>query len=139
MRTRLTDRNINTRLPATGTIELWDAVVPGLHLRIHAGGRRTYAVMTRIFDAAKGKPIQIRKRIGTTDTHRLSEAREAARGILRDAARDIDPRKSERRERREAHKARQDTFAAIAEMYMTERGGKRKSGTELQRKLDVDI
>ena len=72
MRTRLTDRNINTRLPASGTIELWDVVVPGLHLRIHAGGRRTYSLMTRVFDAAKGRRVQIRKRIGTTDTHKLS-------------------------------------------------------------------
>ena len=54
-------------------------------------------------------------------------------------ARDIDPRETERVERRAAQKAKRDTFAAIAEMYMKERGSKRKSGIELQRKLDVDI
>ena len=132
-RQRLTDRSINRKPPASGQIEIWDTVVPGFGLRVSYGGKRTFFVMTRI----NGR--QVRRTAGTTTTHSLAEAREAARNILRDAAKGIDLKDRERIERREAQKARQDTFAAIAELYMQERGSKRKSGTELQRKLKKDI
>lgn len=133
MRARLTDRNINRKPPATGQLEIWDTVLPGFALRVSYGGKRTWFVMTRI----NGK--QRRLRIGGADLMGLAEAREKARDMMRDAARGIDPEEKERTARREAHTARRDTFAEIAGLYMAEIGGKRKSGPELQRKLDRDI
>ena len=132
-RQRLTDRSINRKPPASGQIEIWDSVVPGFGLRISYGGKRTYCIMTRI----NGR--QVRRTVATTATHTLAEAREAARDMLRDAAKGIDSKDCERIERREAQKARRDTFGAIAALYMQEHGSKRKSGGELQRKLDKDI
>ncbi len=89
----LTDRAIKRKPPATGILELWDTVVPGLALRIGYGGRRTYTVTTRI----NGR--QIRRKVGTTATHKLSQAREAARDILYHAARGLDPYGKEARAR----------------------------------------
>lgn len=132
-RQRLTDRSINRKPPASGQIEIWDSVVPGFGLRISYGGKRTYCVMTRI------NGHQVRRTVGTTVTHTLAEAREAARDILRDAAKGIDTKDRERIERREAQKGQQNTFDAIAALYMQEHASKRKSGDELQRKLDKDI
>ncbi len=133
MRTKLTDRNVNRKPPAKGQLEMWDTVLPGFGLRISYGGKRAYFIMARI----NGK--QRRLSVGNAALIGLAEAREKARDMMRDAARGIDPNERERIERREAHKARQDTFAAMAELYMTEHGSKRKSGGEMQRKLDVDI
>ncbi len=81
----LTDRAIKRKPPDTGILELWDTVVPGLALRIGYGGKRTYTVTTRI----NGR--QVRRKVGTTATHKLTEAREAARDVLRNAALGLDP------------------------------------------------
>ena len=133
MRTKLTDRNIKRKPPATGQLELWDTALPGFGLRISYGGRKTYFCMTRI----NGK--QRRLTVGNAALIGLAEARDAAREMMRNAARGIDPKEQERIAQREAQKARQETFGSIAALYMQEHGSKRKSGVELQRKLDRDI
>ena len=81
---KLTDTTIKRKKPTKGTLELWDTVVPGLALRIGYGGRRSYCVTTRI----NGR--QVRRTIGTTVTHTLAQARNAARNVLLDAAKGID-------------------------------------------------
>ena len=133
MRTKLTDRSVNRKTPATGQIEMWDTVLPGFGLRISYGGKRTYFVMVRI----DGR--QRRLTVGNAALIGLAEARDAAREMMRNAAKGIDPKERERIARREAQKARQETFGSIAALYMQEHGSKRKSGVELQRKLDRDI
>ena len=130
---RLTDRSINRKPPASGQIEIWDSVVPGFGLRISYGGKRTYFVMTRIHGR------QVRRTVGTTTTHKLAEAREAARDILRDAARGIDPKDREAQERREAARAKRGTFGAVAKDFMDERTGHLRRADEYQRKLDKDL
>ena len=82
---KLTSRSLACKPPLTGTLELWDTVVPGLALRVSYGGTRSWSVMTRL----NGKR-QIRRKIGTVATHSLAEAREAARDVIRDAAKGID-------------------------------------------------
>ena len=133
MRTKLTDRNVNRKPPESGQIEMWDTTLPGFGIRIGHGGKRTYNVMVRINGKQRRVTVANAKLIG------LAESREKAREIMRDAARGIDPVERERIDRREAQKTGQRTFAAIAEMYMQEKGSKRKSAGELQRKLDREI
>ena len=133
MKARITQKTLTRRPPASGQVEVWDTALPGFGLRINAGGRKTYFIMTRI----NGK--QRRLTVGNAELTALADARDKAREMMRDAARGIDPAERERIERREAQKARQDTFAAVAAQYMQEHGGKLKSGAEIQRKLDVDI
>ena len=112
---------------------MWDTVLPGFGLRISYGGKRAYFIMVRI----DGR--QRRLTVGNAALIGLAEARDAAREMMRNAARGIDPKEQERVAQREAQKARQETFAVIAALYMQEHGSKRKSGVELQRKLDKDI
>ncbi len=85
----LTSRAINRKPPKEGTLEMWDTVMPGLHLRIGYGGRKTYSVTTRLYRVGE-KPKQIRRSVGTTVTHTLAEARDAARDFIREAAKGND-------------------------------------------------
>jgi integrase len=120
----LTDRSIRRKPPATGTLELWDTIVPGLALRIHAGGRRSYCVTTRL--ATTGK--QIRRTLGTTATHSIREAREAARGVIHDAARGIDSgskavqREGVRQAQVAAERAEANSFRTVVESYLADTG-----------------
>jgi integrase len=72
--------------------------------------------------------------------------------MLRDAAKDIDPKEAEKAAGRDAERSRARTFRAVAEEYMDLPSPKKKNtpqaklprkelsgGPELQRKLDVDI
>lgn len=134
MKATITERTLTRKYREGGDNEVWDTVVPGLCLRI-GKRRRTYSVTTRI----DGR--QIRRKVGTTDTvESISDARDAARCILRNAAKGIDPEEAERAAKREAERNRARTFRVVADEFMTKpsRAGLR-SRDELQRKLDRDI
>ena len=136
----LTDAVTKRKAPASGTLELWDTVVPGLALRVHSGGKRSYCVTTRI----NGR--QVRRTIGSTATHTLAEARGEARGIIKDAARGIDSAsKAARQEaawqaRREAERASANTFRSVAEAYIADPGrhgaARNKSKRLIERSLE---
>lgn len=136
MRTNLTDRAIKRKAPATGTMELWDQLLPGFGLRI-GKKRRTYFVMGRVEKRAKIK--QIRRTVGSTVELTLAEARSKARGMLADFQRGVDPKDAEKVARRQAELARRNTFAAVAEGFMEERAKHLRTRDEYRRKLDVDI
>ena len=132
----LTDISIRRKPPTRGTLELWDAVMPGLALRIHSGGRRSYCVTTRL--AGTGK--QIRRTIGTVDTHSLAEAREAARAVIRDAGQGIDSasrqalKEAARQKQREAERAKAGSVRATVDAYLAD-PGKGGGATLKSRKL----
>ena len=113
---KLTTRSLAVKPPASGTLELWDKVVPGLALRVSYGGTRSWSVMTRV----NGR--QIRRKIGTVHTHSLAEARDAARDVIRDAAKGIDPRSNVEQARQESDRAAADTFQAVAEAWLRDDG-----------------
>ncbi len=129
---KLTDRAINRKPPTTGTLELWDTVVPGLALRIGYGGKRAYCVTTRL------DRKQIRRTIGSTATHSLAEARDAARTVIRDAAKGVDSASKQVREqeRQEAARTEAGTFRSVAEAWLadTHKGG----GAKLRSKKTVE-
>ncbi len=129
---KLTNRVITRPLPKTGIVELWDSVVPGLHLRLNAGGRRSFSVTTRL----NGK--QIRRRIGTTVTHSLAQAREEARDLIRDAHRGVDSRSkiAVQRAQQEATRAEASTFRATAEAWLADEG--KGGGANLRSKPEVE-
>lgn len=130
---KLTEKSINRKPPVTGRIELWDKILPGFGLRISDSGHRAYFVMARVHGR------QIRRTIGTTEAYKLADAREAARDILRNAARDIDPKEAERQEKIETARARRNTFRAVAEDYMKHHAARLKSKGDMQARLDRDI
>ena len=133
MKARITQKTLTRRPPATGQVEVWDSALPGFGLRISYGGRKTFFCMTRI----NGK--QRRLSVGNAELIGLADARDKARVMMRDAGKGIDPAERERLERREAQKARQDTFSGVATRFMREHGSKLASAGELQRMLDAEL
>ncbi len=141
---RLTDRVVTGRKPPSkGILELWDSIVPGLALRIGYGGTRSYTVTTRI----NGR--QVRRKVGTTITHTLAQARDAAREVLTDAAKGIDSagrearKKAVRQAQAEAERAEASTFRSVAEAWLadTGRGGAAglRTRADTQRRLERTI
>lgn len=140
MRVRLTggDRGtINKAPPSDGTaLILNDDLVPGFMLRVTKRAR-TYVVVTRV----KGRPGQIRRRLGTTRDLELADARAKARQIIEDAQKGIAPGDAETEAKIAAGGS--DSFRAVADAYFedTLRGGgaKLRTKTEMQRKVEKDL
>ena len=140
MRVRLTggDRGtINKAPPSDGTaLILNDDLLPGFMLRVTKRAR-TYVVVTRV----KGRPGQIRRRLGTTRDLELADARAKARQIIEDAQNGIAPGDAEKDARAAA--GRSDSFKAVADAYFADtlRGGgaKLRTKTEMQRKVEKDL
>ena len=128
MRKKITEKTVAGKAPG----EIWDEYLPGFGLRI-GKAKKTFFVMTRI----DGK--QRRITVGNAAVITLANARDKARQILRDAAKGIDPNEADRMAKREAARARRNTFASVAADYMDEHGQRLKSATELRRKLEIDI
>ena len=112
---KLTDHRVKYATAPTGTrIELWDAVLPGLGLRVSStsigtAGSKTWFVRYRF--GAK----QRRMKIGNYPVLGLAEARASARHLLSESGRGIDPAAARRRPL--THAAGQ-TFAQVAESFV---------------------
>ncbi len=116
MSTRFSDRflqAVKPPPPGERPIELWDDLVPGLGFRVGASGTRTFHVMTRV----NGR--QVRQVVGPYPATKLKHAREEAGEIIRQARKGVDPREQRRQVRREAERARRDTFAAVVEDFIS--------------------
>ncbi len=125
------------RRTAPGVIN--DTTVPGLRFVISAR-TRTFRMSPRINGVQRNLKVYTVTASDLKEAgEQLREARDAARAILRDADKGIDPVERARIEKREAMLARRDTFASVSENYMREFGRHLKSGGELQRKLDKAI
>src|ERR1700730_8192835 len=114
--------------PATpGTRKMiWDSAVPSFGVRVSEHGKLTFIVMRRLH----GKLA--RRMIGQYPIMTLAKAREAALGALRDIERGIDPKeKKEAEARAEAHR-RANSFASVAEEFITRHVRKLRSGTEVE-------
>lgn len=84
---RLTDaKAASIKPPETGQVEHADDLVTGLRLRVGAGGRKAWIVRTR----AGGKPIN--KTLGSYPILSLADARESAKQLLQDIAKNGEPR-----------------------------------------------
>jgi integrase len=110
-RRRLTDKGVaRLRPPETGRLQIPDAVVPGLWLRVSERGVRSWSVMYRVKGSAKlrgGAPQRLT--LGRHPIVTCGEARQLARDALALAAKGVDPR-----ERRPPG----DTFAAVTEEWL---------------------
>jgi integrase len=131
MQSRITNATLKRKYREGGDNEIWDTVVPGFGLRV-GKRRKTYFVMPRI----NGE--RIRHKIGTSDSLGLSEARDAARDVLRNIEKGIHPKSAGRTATQEAERARARTFQAVSDEFMAKRK-RLRSYAELRRKLDVDI
>jgi integrase len=124
MRKQLTAAMIEKlRSPATGRVEIFDAIVPGLALRVTSNGAKSFIVRGRV----RGRPDPIRLTLGDHVALKLADARQVASEALRAMRSGTDPREIKRAEI-EAEKAkaaaaereRANTFGAVAEAFIAE-------------------
>jgi integrase len=95
---------------------LWDAIVPGLALRVTDQGAKSFALITRY----PGSPNPAPRSLGTYGAISLAAARAKAQDWLKLIAAGVDPtiRESEKRE---------ETFQAIAENYFSRKAKDHRS------------
>ena len=115
---KLTDAAVSRlKSPATGQIDYWDALTPGFGVRISRGGTRTWLVQARVLKNGAWK--QTRITLGHYPAMTLAEAREAARDALKEAQAGKDPRGRAKQDRASLEKASRDTWAALAEIFLS--------------------
>ena len=115
--------------PASGTVDYFDDLTPGLSLRITANDVRTWTVFYRDKNAR-----QKRLTLGRYPAVKLVDARELARDAQRSVAHGGDP-VTEKRTTREVL-----TFGKLAEKYIEEYAKlNKKSWEEDNRQLDSDL
>ena len=85
---KLTDLAVaNVKAPASGRIEIWDAMLPGFGLRISDKGSKSWVVMYHVRGRAPGKR---RLTLGRYPIISLAKARERARRIFEAASEGVD-------------------------------------------------
>lgn len=130
---KLTDAAIEKIVPPlTGRTEYFDAVVPGLHLRVTDRGVMTFALMTRL----DGR--QMRLTLGRCGVITLSEARARARIALNQIESGIDPREERRRAAREAPITLADAAARFIEGH-AKRNTHPTTARETERMLRLNV
>ena len=133
-RHKLTDAFLrNLKPPAEAQIEYWDTLTPGFGVRASYGGRRAFQVLTRI-----GGKLH-RFTLGSYPKLSLSDARDQAEKIIKDAAKGIAPKEREAEERRKAQADRRNTFRSVAEEFMADHAKDLRTKTEMQRIINVDL
>lgn len=119
---RLTDARVaSIKPPETGQAEHPDALVPGLRLRVGAGGKKAWTVRTR----HNGK--QLNKTLGSYPVLTLADARDRARAFLLELD---DPSPAPQRR----------TFGELATRWIEKRAKVRnKTWKEQERRLELHI
>jgi integrase len=89
MRKQLTEAMIERLAPPpAGRLEIFDTFTPGLALRVTANGAKSFVVRARI----RGQSAPIRVTVGDARGMKLTDARDAAREVLRTCRAGEDPR-----------------------------------------------
>jgi integrase len=113
----LTDRGIAALKPAKGAYQLvWDAVVPGLAVRVTDKGTKAFVLVARY----PGSPNPTARSLGKVGALTLEDVREKAREWLKFIAAGTDPASV-------ALAAERDTLRAICEDYLGRDGAKLRS------------
>ena len=92
----------------------WDALVPSLGLAVTARGTKSFIVYRRW----PGRRAPARRTLGNANKLPLNAARQRARDWLALVERGIDPKEQARQVELAAQRARQTTFAAVAEAWL---------------------
>jgi integrase len=127
----LTDRSLQALRPALdGRTVVWDALLPGLAVRVGRKGKRAFYAVKRRAGQAQVSWVML----GHYPVMTLAEAREKAREALAALIDGEDPAslaEAKRRAREEAERQRRaGTFAAVAEDFIRRHAMTRRSGKE---------
>ncbi len=129
MRNQLTEAMIDKLgAPPTGRLEIFDAVVPALALRVTSGGAKSFVVRARI----KGQTAPIRVTLGDAMAMKLADAREEASNVLRACRTGKDPR--EPRSQAKAVAARDEAlkWENVAAEFIKRHYAKKRTGWRRQ-------
>jgi integrase len=118
VRTVLTTKFIAGLKPAApGTrAHYWDALVPGLGVRVTARGTKSFVFYRRW----PGSRVPARRTLGNAKHMPLAEARDHARDWLALAERGVDPVEQQRQARLVEQRRRQTTFAVVVEAWLAD-------------------
>jgi hypothetical protein len=130
---RLTDRSVTTLKPAPAgqRYEVGDAIMPGLIVRVTDTGQRTFMLKTRF----PGSPHPTRRALGPVGVLALAEARDKARDWLKLIGQGIDPKSQAEQVRQETARQSGNTFAAMAEDFITHKLPGERKGEECARDI----
>jgi integrase len=134
----LTDRFIKSRRPAPAgeRHDHWDALVPGLALRVSDKGAKSFVLIAR-FPANPKNPT--RRSLGTYGAITLEGARDRARKWLGLIATGIDPKIEEARKRATALRNQANSFAHVAEEFKTRHVSTFARAQEANRIIDAEF
>jgi integrase len=113
---QLNDRAIKAAKPAKAGKRntLWDALVPGLALRITDKGKKTFVLVKRY----PGSKHPVPRAIGEYGAVSLETARDRARDWIELLRKGVDPAAEEERHRQAELRKQANSFAAVAEAYI---------------------
>jgi len=132
MRKQLTEVMIDkVRPPPTGRLEIFDAIVPGLAVRVTSKGAKSFVVRGRV----RGSPDPIRITIGDARGMKLSEARQAASELLKACRAGSDPREARKTTILEKERQRRSTFALIADDFIKQHVAKLRSASRTEAEI----
>jgi integrase len=124
MRRQLTKAMIEKLAPpASGRLEIFDAIVPALAVRVTNAGAKSFVVRGRI----KGWRDPIRVTLGDALTLDLKDARQEASEVLRACRAGNDPREARAAANHERERQSKNTFAAVAEDFIAQHVSKLRS------------
>jgi len=137
-KTNLTDRFIKSRRPApSGQRDVYyDAIVPGLALRVTDAGHKSFVLVARFPIHPKN---MTRRAIGNYGAISLDTARERARLWLQWIERGIDPVVENARQAAAAQHKQVNTFAAVATDFLDRHGRTLKKQGEARRIIEREF
>jgi integrase len=132
MRKVLTDRLINSKslksAKAGQRLEVWDALVPGLGVRVTDRGTKTFVLVTRY----PGSDNPARRTLGAYGKLTLEQARTKARRWLELVGRGIDPHVEVERQRLAEQRKQAGTFANLAEAFIRDKLSTERRGRDAE-------
>src|SRR5689334_2888874 len=134
MPVRLTETAIQAaakKVATTGRMDLSDATLPGLRLRLTANGGRSWVLACRdTLGRMRRFPL------GEYPTMGIADARKAARAMRAEVRKGADPVAERKRQRVIGHEARDGvgTLAALLDLYARQKGSRLKSWDECRRR-----
>jgi integrase len=137
MKRTLNDRMIKALRPAAAgkRTELWDAIVPGLGIRVTEHGAKTFVLAARY----PGSPNPARRSLGGYGEISLEQARAKAREWLALIQRGVDPGAELERARVAEQRKTATTFGAVAQAFIEEKLPQERRGRETERILRKDV
>lgn len=130
MRGKITKRVIDTLMPASKDLFLWDQDLAGFGLKCTPKGNKIYVVQYRM--GGRGFPTR-RYKIGAHGPFTPDEARERARRVLQNVRDGLDPMQAKRAQKH-------NTVEKLIEGFIESRRTKgRRSADEIKRVLDREI